>query len=448
MQVNSICASTDNDCALPRHSTEQTCTKPQIQLSVDTHTAQMTSQSLSTLPLGMIQTTNQEVTSLETDNSLQKSSTHTLQVNAGSANMGQDTNHTNTVLDSTQLNYQAYIVQQPVTTLACGISYIGPQPIVPIEPCLAVQLRLVSAPQAIDKRHHIFLSSGSLIAHAYLTSVDGTTDLSSFVRSTQSLITKKRRQSVPTQQSKKSVASRIPLPAICTPTSFTGHLDSSSTQANSKSTCFDGHVDLLDLTFANPDSRTEASSAWSPAPYNSSLSSQYSGTSSTSPMSNLNKWVDKSYADSKESMARSRSSTYDTSEEHSAKTWKDVTLSFLSFNYAQKPMRSLYGRHVAEASMVMGLDDVLGVFFFFPDLGVRIPGTFRIKVVISDISSCTSRVDPKQACKSGTVLAEVLSDPFVSHTSATWGGHYNISKHFTKQGVHIPFFKQRKSLEG
>ncbi|OAJ43061.1 hypothetical protein BDEG_26446 [Batrachochytrium dendrobatidis JEL423] len=337
MQVNSICASTDNDCALPRHSTEQTCTKPQIQLSVDTHTAQMTSQSLSTLPLGMIQTTNQEVTSLETDNSLQKSSTHTLQVNAGSANMGQDTNHTNTVLDSTQLNYQAYIVQQPVTTLACGISYIGPQPIVPIEPCLAVQLRLVSAPQAIDKRwsyilsitmhccvypssfiliddclgclahvfgsfgnkfplHHIFLSSGSLIAHAYLTSVDGTTDLSSFVRSTQSLITKKRRQSVPTQQSKKSVASRIPLPAICTPTSFTGHLDSSSTQANSKSACFDGHVDLLDLTFANPDSRTEASSAWSPAPYNSSLSSQYSGTSSTSPMSNLNKWVDKSYA--------------------------------------------------------------------------------------------------------------------------------------------------------
>ncbi|KAH6563713.1 hypothetical protein BSLG_007733 [Batrachochytrium salamandrivorans] len=127
-------------------------------------------------------------------------------------------------------------------------------------------------------------------------------------------------------------------------------------------------------------------------------------------------------------------------------SWVDVTNRVLFSSTPQRSEQTLCGNHVAAADIATGQDISRGVFFFFPDLGIRVAGNFRIHIVISKTTVVPKgSAEPSQP--KSTFITEAITDPFLSLTPSAWQGHYKptaLSKHFAQQGVRIPLYKTRR----
>ncbi|KAH6561072.1 hypothetical protein BASA62_010092 [Batrachochytrium salamandrivorans] len=77
--------------------------------------------------------------------------------------------------------YYADIVQQPVR-VRCSEHYNNGIVTHPIEPCIAVQFHRKIQPDILGSSHNTIQNTSLLVAHAYLTSSDGCSDMSYFVR--------------------------------------------------------------------------------------------------------------------------------------------------------------------------------------------------------------------------------------------------------------------------
>ncbi|KAK6092265.1 hypothetical protein MT418_007220 [Batrachochytrium dendrobatidis] len=127
--------------------------------------------------------------------------------------------------------------------------------------------------------------------------------------------------------------------------------------------------------------------------------------------------------------------------------WKDITSRVLMNRPIQTQMSTLCGNQTAAADIATDLNNNRGVFFFFPDLGIRIPGKFKIRIIISRIQLDESQRDELISPKN-TILTEVVTNAFISHSPNSWAGHHaptQLSKHFSRQGVRIPLFKTRRN---
>ncbi|KAH6561070.1 hypothetical protein BASA62_010090 [Batrachochytrium salamandrivorans] len=108
--------------------------------------------------------------------------------------------------------------------------------------------------------------------------------------------------------------------------------------------------------------------------------------------------------------------------------WTDITHRVLQSPLPSFPTASLFGNQATAADIATGKDGNRGVFFFFPDIGIRVPGQFKLRIVISRIpqGNCPHNLMNDQThctiCNHSTQLAEVTTDIFISHPADTWGG--------------------------
>ncbi|KAH9248235.1 hypothetical protein BASA81_014117 [Batrachochytrium salamandrivorans] len=65
--------------------------------------------------------------------------------------------------------------------------------------------------------------------------------------------------------------------------------------------------------------------------------------------------------------------------------WTDITHRVLQSPLPSFPTASLFGNQATAADIATGKDGNRGVFFFFPDIGIRVPGQFKLRIVISRI---------------------------------------------------------------
>ncbi|KAH6592156.1 hypothetical protein BASA61_004676 [Batrachochytrium salamandrivorans] len=130
--------------------------------------------------------------------------------------------------------------------------------------------------------------------------------------------------------------------------------------------------------------------------------------------------------------------------------WTDITHRVLQLPLPSAPTASLFGSQTTAADIATGEDGSRGVFFFFSDIGIRVPGQFKLRIVISRMpqENCPHSLMNDQThctiCKHSTQLAEVTTDIFISYPADTWEGHCSqtpLSNHFSRQGIHIPTSK-------
>ncbi|KAH6595435.1 hypothetical protein BASA50_005847 [Batrachochytrium salamandrivorans] len=63
--------------------------------------------------------------------------------------------------------------------------------------------------------------------------------------------------------------------------------------------------------------------------------------------------------------------------------WTDITHRVLQLPLPSAPTASLFGSQITAADIATGEDGSRGVFFFFSDIGIRVSGQFKLRIVIS-----------------------------------------------------------------
>ncbi|KAJ3290077.1 hypothetical protein HDU76_007445 [Blyttiomyces sp. JEL0837] len=139
---------------------------------------------------------------------------------------------------------------------------------------------------------------------------------------------------------------------------------------------------------------------------------------------------------------------------------------------------TLFGSIVSSCHFLTDLTGQKGAYFVFPDLSVRVEGTYRLKIVLSHLGAVveaaamafaeersrrTVRGFPgggSSGAEEGglgfgvpaPVIATTITEPFVSFGGRDWIGMQEsseLSKHFADQGIKIPIRrKARKATRG
>ncbi|KAI3654421.1 hypothetical protein MP228_001140 [Amoeboaphelidium protococcarum] len=115
---------------------------------------------------------------------------------------------------------------------------------------------------------------------------------------------------------------------------------------------------------------------------------------------------------------------------------QDVTVS----NYDGHPMRMLMGTLVSSVYLLHDLDGSLGYFFIFPDLSIRIEGTYRLCFRVMNLAFSEN----KQAGGSRPVLTKVIAEPLKAYTAKRFPGMIESSalmRCFARQGVKLTIRK-------
>ncbi|KAK5666742.1 hypothetical protein QVD99_006801 [Batrachochytrium dendrobatidis] len=261
--------------------------------------------------------------------------------------------------------YHAQVIQQPAYTRCSGLSNNGAITC-PIEPCISVQLHGVAMSGSSENQTDVGIPDiDCLIAQAYLTCSNGTSDLNYYSR------TMARTYSTAMDHSKLqnddefksfiqntsvTVANNARTPLI--------HSD-----ATQRVTCQD-EADQAHLGFYSQDVDHHTSPHSPPCivddttylPDTDYPQSQVpvDFASHTTPPNTIQSISDKS-------------------------EWRDITSHVLVNRSVQAQIPTLCGNQTAAADIATDLDNNRGVFFFFPDLGIRIPGKFKIRIIISKI---------------------------------------------------------------
>ncbi|KAH6576287.1 hypothetical protein BASA60_004586 [Batrachochytrium salamandrivorans] len=249
--------------------------------------------------------------------------------------------------------YYADIVQQPVR-VRCSEHYNNGIVTHPIEPCIAVQFHRKIQPDILGSSHNTIQNTSLLVAHAYLTSSDGYSDMSYFVRP---LEVKVQQQVTPDCPLSKSEAMEQQY-------SLQQQLHASQQQQASSSLLSFISTPIEDLLTVPPLAHlpgitTLASLNFKTSHHSHSLS--HEAPNSTDP------------ADADHCPNSKRS------------VWTDITHRVLQSPLPSFPTASLFGNQATAADIATGKDGNRGVFFFFPDIGIRVPGQFKLRIVISRI---------------------------------------------------------------
>ncbi|KAI9333946.1 hypothetical protein DFJ73DRAFT_613955, partial [Zopfochytrium polystomum] len=81
--------------------------------------------------------------------------------------------------------------------------------------------------------------------------------------------------------------------------------------------------------------------------------------------------------------------------------------------------RTLFGSLVSPCQFLTDLTGVKGAYFVFPELCVRVEGTFRLKIVVSDLSSVGMALVGVGPART---IATTITQPFVCLTAKEWTG--------------------------
>ncbi|PWN42017.1 hypothetical protein IE81DRAFT_144873 [Ceraceosorus guamensis] len=106
--------------------------------------------------------------------------------------------------------------------------------------------------------------------------------------------------------------------------------------------------------------------------------------------------------------------------------------------------RNLVGASVASANVLKDERDHTCIFFVLQDLSVRTEGSYRLKLLFADLSSCR---DGQSNEGVSTALAEVYTDPFTVYSPRRFPGMHDpteLSKKLAAQGVKIATRSDRK----
>ncbi|KAH9271910.1 hypothetical protein BASA83_005748 [Batrachochytrium salamandrivorans] len=292
--------------------------------------------------------------------------------------------------------YYADIVQQPVR-VRCSKYYNNGTVSHPIEPCIVVQLHRKAQLDILGSSHNTIQNTSLLVARAYLTSSDGCSDRSYFVRPLEVKVQQQvildhplselgvvEQQDLLLQQQRASssllVEQHIPhnqhsvslSPKYKHLSSFFRGSQNTKTIRNHPSTHLVTTLYPLQQLLISTSNRGSTHSS-SPCPLpgiNTLASLDFKTSHHPHPLShetpNSTDPADADhYPDSKRSV------------------WTDITHRVLQLPLPSVPTASLFGSQTTAADIATGENGSRGVFFFFPDIGIRVSGQFKLRIVIS-----------------------------------------------------------------
>ncbi|KND04609.1 uncharacterized protein SPPG_00327 [Spizellomyces punctatus DAOM BR117] len=109
--------------------------------------------------------------------------------------------------------------------------------------------------------------------------------------------------------------------------------------------------------------------------------------------------------------------------------------------------RTLSGSLVSSCHYLTDLSGSKGAYFVFPDLSIRVEGSFRLKVILTNLASIYSgNVD-----KPAVTVCSAVSQPFSSFNARDYPGlkeSTELSKHFADQGIKIPIRRKTRRRYG
>ncbi|KAH6585908.1 hypothetical protein BASA50_000852 [Batrachochytrium salamandrivorans] len=300
--------------------------------------------------------------------------------------------------------YYADIVQQPVR-VCCSKYYINGTVSHSIEPCIAVQLHKKIQLDILGSSHNTIQNTSLLVARAYLISSDGCSDRSYFVRPLEAEVQKQvtpdhplskpevmeqhdlslQQQLYTSQQQQASSSSslveqHIPHNQHSVPLSRKYKYPSSPFRRSQNTQAIRDHpstplVDTLhplqqSLISTSNQGSTHSSSPFPSSGINTLASLDFKTSHHPHPLSheapNSTDPADADhYPDSKRSV------------------WTDITHRVLQLPLPSVPTASLFGSQTTAADIATGEDGNRGVFFFFSDIGIRVSGQFKLRIVIS-----------------------------------------------------------------
>ncbi|KAH6584105.1 hypothetical protein BASA60_001083 [Batrachochytrium salamandrivorans] len=299
--------------------------------------------------------------------------------------------------------YYADIVQQPVR-IRCSEYYNNGTVLYPIEPCIAVQLHRKVQLDILGSSHNTIQNTSLLVARAYLISSDGCSDRSYFVKSLKAEIQKQVTPNHPL--SKPEVMEQHYL-------SLQQQLNTSQQQQASSSSLVEQHIPHnqhsvpLSHKYKYPSSpfqrlqnpqiiRDHPSTPLVDASHplqQSLISTSNQGSthiSSPCPLSDITTFDSLDFKTSHHPQPLSHEAPNSTDPadadhypDNKRSVWADITHRVLQLSLPSVPTTSLFGSQTTAADIATGEDGNRGVFFFFSDIGIKVAGQFKLRIVIS-----------------------------------------------------------------
>ncbi|KAH6595614.1 hypothetical protein BASA50_005699 [Batrachochytrium salamandrivorans] len=302
--------------------------------------------------------------------------------------------------------YYADIVQQPVR-VRCSEHYSDGAVSYPIEPCIAVQLHRKIQPDILGSSHNTIQNTSLLVARAYLISSDGCSDRSYFVRP---LETEVQKQVTPNHPlSKPEVMEQHHLLLQKQLHDSQQHQQQHQQQQHQQQQHIPHNQHFVPLSpkykypsspFRRPqntqaiqsDPSTPLANTLYPLQQSPISTSNRGSTHSSSPcpLPGINTLASLDFKTSHHPQPLSHeapNSTDPADADHCPNSkrsvWTDITHRVFQSPLPSVPTPSLFGSQTTAADIATGEDGNRGVFFFFPDIGIRVPGQFKLRIVIS-----------------------------------------------------------------
>ncbi|KAH6574234.1 hypothetical protein BASA60_005642 [Batrachochytrium salamandrivorans] len=297
--------------------------------------------------------------------------------------------------------YYADIVQQPVRARCSGY-YSNGVVSYPIEPCIVVQLHRKSQVDTLGSSHNAIQSISLLVARAYLTSSDGCSDRSYFVRPLEAEVQKQvisdhplskpevmeqqdllqKQQLHVSQQQQASSSSLVEqhIPHNQHSLSHNYKYPSSPFRRLQSTQAIRDHpsTPLVDASHPLQQSLTSTSNQGS-----THISSPFPSSGITTLDSLDFKTSHHPHPLSHEAPNSTDPADADHCPDSKRSVWTDITHRVLQLPLPSAPTASLFGSQATVADIATGKDRNRGVFFFFPDIGIRVSGQFKLRIVIS-----------------------------------------------------------------
>ncbi|KAJ3161610.1 hypothetical protein HDU88_007245 [Geranomyces variabilis] len=108
--------------------------------------------------------------------------------------------------------------------------------------------------------------------------------------------------------------------------------------------------------------------------------------------------------------------------------------------------RVLGGMMVSSCYYLSDLNGLKGAYFVFPDLTIRVDGTFRLRMSLFNLASLGAHSDAP-----AVTICTVLTQPFRSYTARDYPGlkeSTELSRHFSGQGLKIPIRRKQQRKGG
>ncbi|KAH6587477.1 hypothetical protein BASA50_011338 [Batrachochytrium salamandrivorans] len=300
--------------------------------------------------------------------------------------------------------YYADIVQQPVH-VRYSKYYSNGIVLHPIEPCIAIQLHRKAQLDILGSSHNTIQNTSLLVARAYLTSSDGCSDMSYFVRPLNAEVQKQVTPDHPL--SKPEVMEQQYSLQQQLHTSQQQQASSSSSSLVEQHTPHNQHSVPLSHKYKYPSSpfrrpqnpqavrdhpSTHLVDASHPLQQSHISTSNRGSTHIPSPfpfpdittLALLDfKTSHHPHFLSHEAPNSTDPADADHYPDSKRSVWTDITHHVLQLPLPSAPTASLFGSQTTAADIAMGEDGSRGVFFFFSDIGIRVSGQFKLCIVIS-----------------------------------------------------------------